>query len=116
MTDTSFVALRAVMRLRGALEQSAEALAAPSLAPLLACEAAIEGALADLPRLGELDPDQRASVRAELDRARSALLRCRRLGSALGDFIRVSFEAQGRVVGYGRPEAAYAGHAFNERV
>ena len=44
------------------------------------------------------------------------LLRCRRLGSALGDFIRVTFEAQGRETGYGPPDDAYAGHAVNARV
>ncbi len=116
MTDTEAIALRAAIRLRAALEQTAEALASPNLDTLLACEAAIEGALADLPPLENLEPAQRAFVRIELDRARAALLRCRRLGSALGDFIRLSFEAQGRVTGYGRPDVAYAGHAVNERV
>jgi hypothetical protein len=115
-TDQTHAALEAAVRLRSALEATAEALAAPDLSALLASEAAVETALAELPPLDRLEPAQRASVRAELDRARGALLRCRRLGSALGDFIRVSFEAQGRGSGYGRPDLTFAGYTFNERV
>jgi hypothetical protein len=110
------VALEAAVRLRTALEGAADALAAANLDLLLASEAAIEDALADLPPLEGLDGPDRAALRAELDRVRAELLRCRRLGSGLGDFIRVSFDAQGRGGGYGRPDAAYAGHALNERV
>jgi hypothetical protein len=103
-------------RLRAALEASADALARPSLDALLASELAVEAALAELPPVGTLTAEDRALVRAELDGARSALLRCRRLGSGLTDFIRLSFEAQGRVPGYGQPEPVYAGRALNERV
>lgn len=106
----------AIVRLRRALEASADALASPTLDGLLAAELAIEGALADLPPLESVDSPERALVRAELDRARAALLRCRRLGSALGDFIRVSFEAHGRSSGYGHYEPVFAGRALNERV
>jgi len=46
-------------------------------------------------------------------------LRCRRLGSALSDFIRLSFEAQGRAPGYGPRDGAaplaYAGRGLNTR-
>jgi hypothetical protein len=116
MTDQAFSAIRAAGRLRSALEQVAAALAAPRLDTLLACEAAIEEALSDLPPLENLDAAERMIVRGELDRARAALLRCRRLGSSLGDFIRLTFEAQGRSTGYGRTGHAYAGHQFNERM
>jgi hypothetical protein len=116
MTDTHIDALQAVRRLRRALEQAAEALAAPNLELLLGCEPAIEVALAGLPPLESLDPGDRVAVGTELDRVSAALGRCRRLGSGLGDFIRVSLEAQGREVGYGRPAAAYAGHTISERV
>jgi hypothetical protein len=108
-------ALQAAARLRLALEQTAEALASPRLEALLASETAIEEALGAFPRLDGLDAAGRARVGEEVDQARLALLRCRRLGSALGDFVRLSFEAQGRG-GYGRPSIAYAGHALNERV
>src|SRR5690242_8873568 len=104
--------LTAVSRLRGALEQAADALASPRLETLLASECAIEGALSELPALDALTPSERVLVRAELDRARTQLLRCRRLGSALGDFIRLSFEAQGRNAGYGRPDLTYSGYAL----
>jgi hypothetical protein len=116
MTDQGFAAVRAASRLRGALEQAADALAAPHLDALLACEAAIEQALAELPPLEGLDAGERTLVRGELDRARAAMLRCRRLGTSLGDFIRLTFEAQGRTPGYGRAGIACAGHQFNERM
>jgi hypothetical protein len=116
MTDQGFAAVRAAGRLRSALEQAAAALASPQLDTLLACEAAIEEALADLPPLEALDPAERTFVRGELDRARAALLRCRRLGSSLGEFIRLTFEAQGRSTGYGRTGLVYPGHQFNERM
>ena len=109
-------ALQAALRLRTALEQTAEALASPRLEALLASETALEDALGEFPRLEGLDAAGRALVRAELEQARLALLRCRRLGSALGDFVRLSFDAQGRGSGYGRPSVVYAGHALNERV
>jgi hypothetical protein len=108
--------LPAVVRLRAALEEAAGALASPSLDRLLASELAIEEALAELPPLEHVDPAERALVRAELERVRVALLRCRRLGSGLGDFIRLSFEAHGRSSGYGHPEPVFAGRALNQRV
>jgi hypothetical protein len=117
MNASGTVAVQAANRLRGALELAADALASPRLDTLLACEAAIEEALSDLPPLDHLTQSERALVRGELDRARAALLRCRRLGSSLGDFIRLSFEAQGRAHGYGGgDELAFAGRALNERV
>ena len=108
--------LPAIVRLRSALEASADALASPTLDGLLAAELAIEGALADLPPLDDAAAPERALARAELDRARAALLRCRRLGSALGDFVRLSFEAHGRSSGYGSYEPVIAGRTLNERV
>ena len=109
-------ALQAAARLRTALEQTAEALASSRLDAILASESAIEDALGELPPLDGLDDAARARVRADLEQARLALLRCRRLGSALADFVRLSFDAQGRGTGYGRPSIAIAGRALNERV
>jgi hypothetical protein len=110
------VALRAVAALRDALDRTAAALASPRVETLLDCEVAIENALANLPPLEGLDATERAAVRAELDAARRALLRCRRLGAALAEFVRLGLEAQGRGTGYGRNEPVYAGQALDARV
>jgi hypothetical protein len=108
-------AVQAAARLREALERTADAFAMPELDAILACEAAIEQALTDLPPVDSLDEAERAAVRAELDNARAALLRCRRLGVSLSEFVRLSFEAQGRGGLYGQPMAAFAGHALDKR-
>lgn len=119
MTEPGTRALAAAASLRDALERTATALARPKLETLLASESAIEAALSSMPALDELPADERLAVRRELERARGALLRCRRLGTSLRDYIRLSFEAQGRGDDYGpRPSAAttYAGQALNARV
>ena len=133
MTELGTRAVAAAARLREALEQTAAALASPRLETLLAGETAIESALSSMPTLDELPADERLIVRRELERARGALLRCRRLGTSLRDYIRLSFEAQGRSGDYGprsqgygpRSEgygprqstpATYAGQALNARV
>jgi hypothetical protein len=117
MTDQGTRAMTAVANLRAALEQTAAALASPHLDALLAGEVAIEAALSALPPLGELPAAERVVVRRELERARGALMRCRRLGTSMRDYIRISFEAQGRGEEYGpRPQAGYAGQALNARV
>jgi hypothetical protein len=115
MNNTS-VAIRAAATLREALDRTAAALASPRVETLLECEVAIERALAELPPFDGLSSAERAAVRTELDGARSALLRCRRLGAALNEFVRLSFEAQGRGVGYGRTQPVYAGQSLNARV
>jgi hypothetical protein len=106
----------AAAHLSDALERAAAALASPNLEALLACEAEIETALAALPPVTTFVPEERPAVRAELERARAALRRCRRLGAALNEFVRLSFEAQGRTHGYGRQVPAYAARALNARV
>jgi hypothetical protein len=111
-------AIAAAARLRETLEQTADALAGARLDTLLAGEAALEDALASLVPAQGLSAAERTVVREELERARGALLRCRRLGSGLSDFIRASFEAQGRTPGYGPRESAglaYAGRGFITR-
>jgi len=105
----------AAAELRASLERTAAALASPDLEALLACEADIERALAAMPAASTLAAEERAVVRAELDSARHALLRCRRLGASLNEFVRLSLEAQGRGAGYGRREPAYAGQSLNAR-
>ena len=87
-------------RLRLALDAVATALEQPRLEDLLAGEAELESALADVARLAPLSAADRDLVREQADAARRALMRCRRLGSNLGEFARASFEARGAAVGY----------------
>ncbi len=117
MTSTGDRALDAAAGLREALTQVADALAAPSLDALLAGESAVEAALANLPSLAGLGANERARVRLELERARAALLRCRRLGAALTDFTRASLDAQGHAQEYGRDvlTARLSGRGLNAR-
>ena len=96
MRDEGTRAAAAVMRLRLALERTAAALARPDVERLLAGESEIELALAELPAVYSLSDEERHAVRVEVEAARQALLRCRRLGSALDSVVRISLEAQGR--------------------
>ncbi|HEY0873462.1 MAG TPA: hypothetical protein VGD94_08320 [Vicinamibacterales bacterium] len=89
----------AVAGLRAALEDLADALAGADLDRLLACEARIESALAQLPAHG-LPADARVEIRAEVDAARRAMIRCRRLGLSLNAFIMAGLSARG-LGGYG---------------
>jgi hypothetical protein len=119
MTEQGTRALAAASSLREALEQTAAALANPQLETLLAGEGAIETALSSMPAVDDLPDEERIVVRRELERARGSLLRCRRLGTSLRDYIRLSFEAQGRGEDYGPRHSAalpYAGQALNARV
>ena len=112
-------AIVAAAQLREALEHTADALAHARLDGLLAGEAALEDALANLVPVQGLSAAERTVVRDELERSLAALLRCRRLGSSLTDFVRLSFEAQGRAPGYGPRDGvaplAFAGRGFNTR-
>lgn len=118
MTEQGTRAVHAASTLRHALEQTAAALASPRLETLLAGETAIAEALSAMPSLEDLPADERVAIRRELERARGALMRCRRLGASLRDYIRLSFQAQGRD-DYGPRQSAgieYAGQALNARV
>ena len=119
MTEQGARAVHAASTLRQALEQTAAALASPRLETLLAGETAIAQALSAMPSLEHVPAGERLAVQRELERARGALLRCRRLGASLRDYIRLSFEAQGRGDEYGPRQSAaieYAGQAVNARV
>ena len=112
-------AVLATVRLREALERIAAALIHPSVEPLLDGEMAIERALADMRPLDQLSDEERVVARRELEQARAALLRCRRLGASLTDFVRLSLDAQGRGPSYGpRPDtsATYAGAGIDTRM
>ncbi len=87
-------------RLRQALEQTATALAQARLDDLLAAGEALEVALAQIPRVRAGTPAEADRLRAEIDAARAALLRCRRLGVSLSDFVRATFDAHGEATEY----------------
>ena len=84
-------------------------MAASDLGALLAAEALLNDALAELQSLTTLCPEDRQGLRDDLEAARSALRRCRRLGAALTDFVAVSLAAQGRAVSYDQHAAIDAG-------
>lgn len=115
-------AVSATIRLRLALEGAAEALAHAQVEGLLASEGALEFALAELPPMDTLDGGERDAVRRELEAAERALLRCRRLGSTLTDYVRLTLasHAVGRstadYTAGARSDADYAGHGLNARV
>ena len=114
-------AVSATMRLRLALEGAAEVLAHAQVEGLLASEGAVEFALAELPQMGSITSEERDAVRRELEAAERALLRCRRLGSTLADYVRLTLASHSTATsasGY-TPDARsdeYAGRGVNARV
>lgn len=108
MTEPLPEVVRAIAQLRQSLEEAADALAHAHLDRLLACEARLEGALVQLPTHG-LSPELRAALAPEIERCRTALGRCRRLGAALHDFVRMGLSVQGLGNEYG-PRAAADAH------
>jgi hypothetical protein len=107
----------AVAGLRAALEEMADALASASLDRLLACEARIESALAQLPAHG-LPAAARVEIRAEIEAARRAMIRCRRLGLSLNAFIMAGLSVRGLGGLYGPDSGAAAAdlHSLDLRV
>jgi hypothetical protein len=89
----------AAAELRGALEEAADALAHADLDRLLACEARIEHALDGLP-VRSLSAPLSDALRADAEAARAALVRCRRLGISLAEFMAAGLTARG-LDGYG---------------
>ena len=77
-----------IVRLNAALDEVGDALASADLVRLLAAEPGLGAALDAL--IGTTDPDRQA-----VERARSALLRCRRLGAGLVAFTRLSLDPAG---------------------
>lgn len=92
----------AAVRLRGELEQLASALAGVRLDALLASETRLADTLAEIARQTPGERWDRTATARELAAVRATLTRCRRLGSTLGEFTRISLAAQGRQSGYGR--------------
>lgn len=94
--------LDATLRLRASLDLVAGALAWPDATALLAAEAGLASALADLGAVRHVDPADRAAIVAELIQARAALARCRVLGASASDAATLSLAAQGKAAGYDR--------------
>jgi hypothetical protein len=94
----------AVEGLRTALEEMADALAQANLDRVLACEARIESALAAVPTR-QITVGHDVTLRREIDAARLALTRCRRLGLSLDGVIATSLSVRGVAPGYGPANA-----------
>ena len=114
-------AVSATIRLRLALEGAAEAMAHAQVEGLLASEGTLEFALAELPRMDSIAAEDRDAVRRELEAAERALLRCRRLGSTLTDFVRLTLASHGAATAPYTSDArngspAYAGRGLDTRV
>ncbi len=107
--------IHAAERLTTALEATAAALAVPTIDALLASEAALQHAVASLPRPACSRPPIASCSVSDIESARTALARCRTLGDSLTDFIRISLDAQGSAIGYDRSRLAPSGHALNTR-
>lgn len=108
----------AASRLRAAIEETAAALAGADVDRLLAADALLQNLLFEIPRFATLGKGEAALLRTEVEGAQAALRRCRRLGAAISDFVRISLEARGGGLGYQPARAAAAaltGRGFNER-
>jgi hypothetical protein len=105
MTERARQARESTARLREALERTAGALATADLQALLESEVDLAVAVARVTPPRTLEPSERAALTSEIEGVRQALARCRRLGGALQDVVRVSLEAQGRTTAYGRRDA-----------
>ena len=95
----------AFARLDGALVALGDALSRADLDQLLATEPVLSSAMEAVARLRPARADRES--RAAIERARTSLLRCRRLGAALVEFTRISLDPSGEA-GYssmGHPPA-----------
>jgi hypothetical protein len=85
---------------------------------MLGSEARLQTAVEEAASVTTLAVTDRRRLAEEVDRTRAALMRCRRLGASLEDFVRASFEAHGGSVGYGprcSDIAVTVGRAFTAR-
>jgi hypothetical protein len=109
----------AAARLRAALDATASSLAQPSLDGLLAAEAELTRACADLSFIRSFDEATRLSVRDDLVAAQESLIRSNRLGASLLEFVRVSLDARAQATGddvdVARATAALSGRAVRMR-
>lgn len=94
--------LLALERLRTALEAVAAALSSPDEPALMAAEAGLASALAEVAAIRTVRPAERLSLAREVAQARAALMRCRILGAAALDTVHATLVSQGRAPGYDR--------------
>ena len=80
----------AVVTLEAALRAVGDALASAELDRLLETEPILVAALEGLPSEVPADPEARAHLRQAITGTRQALLRCKRLGTAMADVTRSS--------------------------
>jgi hypothetical protein len=80
--------------LRQRLDDTATALARADLEQLVSCEAQLQTALAALASSWPIAGD-RAHLMADLEHIRTSLVRCRRLGGSLMDFVQTSLDGIG---------------------
>ena len=113
MEDPTSNALRSAATLRLGLEEATHALIKGDLPRLLECEAKLQFALSDLSSYTAASLDMSDATRHQLAddiaHARTALVRCRRHGQALNEFVRVSLAALGVHEDYG-PKGAGPAH------
>ena len=106
MTEGRSGADSGVVRLRRALERLGGALARARVDELLTCEADLAAALAALSTSRAAESVDRRATLEEALAARAALIRCRRLGVGLGDYVRLTLDALGCTGVYGRTGGA----------
>ena len=107
------------VRVRVTLDRLATGLAGFNLESLLACEADLAASLGDLSDGQPPDAFDRGATVRELQAARAALMRCRRLGATLGDLTRISQSARGGAPAYrrnGETHATMAMHSLEAKV
>jgi hypothetical protein len=122
MATPSTRCIDAAARLRAALNATASSLEQPNLDGLLAAEAELTRACADLPFLrqtivGAKEDSPLEAVREDLRAAQLSLSRSNRLGASLLEFVRLSFDARTRATGddVAGATAALNGRAFQVR-
>ena len=108
MTPDACQAGESTRRLREVLERTAGALASADLEGLLRSEVELAVAIGRITPVSALSPEERIALRHEVQSLQLALARCRRLGGALLDVVRIGMDAQGRGGEYGRRDAVAA--------
>jgi hypothetical protein len=103
MTISSFA-----QRLTLSLDAVAVALASVDIEGLLAAEARLSSALADVSRIRAVDVSDREAVGRQLTLARAALARCFVLGRSASDATHAALHALGRSADYERSGARMA--------
>jgi hypothetical protein len=110
-TDPGQQLLETAVSLRLALERAGDALVSGRLDDLLESEIGLQAALAVLPTERVSGGVSGPEIRTELEGARKALRRCRRLGHGLSEVVRLMLQAHGLTSTYGTDGREHAGPA-----